>query len=106
MPLKRLDELYTSIGYNKHGKTVLYRSLIEHMARGDARFEKAEGDEGLVMAVFTLPSFNVVFKVIKDTFGLLEPGIPARHVLDQAPVQYRLPVFVVANGQCTAHPAA
>jgi isocitrate dehydrogenase kinase/phosphatase len=69
MPLKRIDELYNAIGFNKHGKTELYRSLVAHMARPDARFEFAEGDEGLVMSVFTLPSLNVVFKIIKDRFG-------------------------------------
>lgn len=69
MPLKRVDELYTSIGYNKHGKTELYRSLMHYLDEPDACFEFAEGDEGMVMGVFTLPSFNVVFKVIKDTFG-------------------------------------
>jgi isocitrate dehydrogenase kinase/phosphatase len=69
MPNKRLDELYTAIGYNKHGKTVLYRSLMEHLRDPAARFAFAEGDEGMVMAVFTLPAFNVVFKIIKDTFG-------------------------------------
>jgi isocitrate dehydrogenase kinase/phosphatase len=70
MPHKRVDELYNSIGYNKHGKTELYRSLLEHLEAPDAQFEHAEGEEGLVMSVFTLPSFNVVFKIIKDTFGL------------------------------------
>jgi isocitrate dehydrogenase kinase/phosphatase len=69
MPLKRVDELYTAIGHNKHGKTELYRGLVRHMAESDACFERAEGDEGLVMSVFALPSFNVVFKIIKDTFG-------------------------------------
>ena len=69
MPLKRMDELYTAIGYNKHGKTELYRSLMAHLEDPDARFAFAEGDEGMVMAVFTLPSFNVVFKIIKDSFG-------------------------------------
>jgi isocitrate dehydrogenase kinase/phosphatase len=69
MPLKSVNELYTSIGYNKHGKTELYRSLMQHLRQPEARFASAEGDEGMVMAVFTLPSFNVVFKVIKDTFG-------------------------------------
>jgi isocitrate dehydrogenase kinase/phosphatase len=69
MPLKRVDELYTAIGYNRHGKTELFRSLMRHLEeRPDARFEFAEGDEGTVMSVFTLPSFNVVFKVIKDRF--------------------------------------
>ncbi len=69
MPHKRVDEIYTSIGYNKHGKTELYRSLMRHLERPDARFAFAEGDEGMVMGVFTLPSFNVVFKIIKDVFG-------------------------------------
>jgi isocitrate dehydrogenase kinase/phosphatase len=69
MPHKRMDELYTSIGHNKHGKTELYRSLMRHLERTDARFAFAEGEEGMVMGVFTLPSFNVVFKIIKDVFG-------------------------------------
>ncbi|HEY0350570.1 MAG TPA: isocitrate dehydrogenase kinase/phosphatase AceK regulatory subunit, partial [Gemmatimonadales bacterium] len=66
MPLKQVNELYTSIGYNKHGKTELYRGLLRHLEEPEARFAFVEGDEGMVMAVFTLPSFNVVFKVIKD----------------------------------------
>ena len=69
MPLKLIHELYTSIGHNKHGKTELYRGLMRHLDEPDARFAFAEGEEGMVMAVFTLPSFNVVFKVIKDSFG-------------------------------------
>lgn len=69
MPLKSVHELYTAIGYNKHGKTELYRSLMHHLEEPEARFTFAEGDEGMVMAVFTLPSFNVVFKIIKDNFG-------------------------------------
>ena len=69
MPLKSVHELYTAVGYNKHGKTELYRSLMRHLEEPDARFAFAEGDEGMVMAVFTLPSFNVVFKIIKDSFG-------------------------------------
>jgi isocitrate dehydrogenase kinase/phosphatase len=69
MPLKLVHELYTSIGYNKHGKTELYRSLMRHLEEPSARFAFAEGEEGMVMAVFTLPSFNVVFKAIKDSFG-------------------------------------
>jgi isocitrate dehydrogenase kinase/phosphatase len=69
MPLKRVDELYTAIGFNKHGKTELYRTLMAELERPDARFAFAEGEEGMVMAVFTLPSSSVVFKIIKDTFG-------------------------------------
>ncbi len=69
MPLKPLDELYTSIGYNKHGKTELFRALMRHLKGSDARFEIAQGEAGLVMSVFALPAFNVVFKIIKDRFG-------------------------------------
>lgn len=69
MPHRRVDELYTAIGYNRHGKTELYRTLMRHLETTDARFEPAPGVKGMVMSVFTLPSFNVVFKVIKDRFG-------------------------------------
>jgi isocitrate dehydrogenase kinase/phosphatase len=69
MPRKPVDEVYTSLGYHKHGKTELVRALLRHMDTHDARFELAEGDKGLVMAVFALPSLNVVFKIIKDRFG-------------------------------------
>jgi isocitrate dehydrogenase kinase/phosphatase len=70
MPLKQIYELYTAIGHNKHGKTELYRGLMQHLEEeSEARFAFVEGDEGMVMAVFTLPSFNVVFKIIKDSFG-------------------------------------
>jgi len=69
MPLKRIDELYNAIGYNKHGKTELYRTLVAHLGAPGARFEFAPGEQGLVMSVFTLPSLNVVFKIIKDRFG-------------------------------------
>jgi isocitrate dehydrogenase kinase/phosphatase len=68
MPVKREDELWTAIGYHKHGKTVFYRTLMRHLDAPGARFEVSEGDRGMVMAVFTLPSLNVVFKVIKDHF--------------------------------------
>lgn len=70
MPWKRRAELYTAIGYNKHGKTELYRDLYCHLQATDDRFQLAPGEEGMVMAVFTMPSFDVVFKVIKDAFPL------------------------------------
>ena len=69
MPLKRVDELYNAIGFNKHGKTELFRNLMTYLRHPEARFAFAEGDEGMVMAVFTLPAFSLVFKIIKDSFG-------------------------------------
>jgi isocitrate dehydrogenase kinase/phosphatase len=68
MPNKSLAELYNSIGFNKHGKTEFYREVIAHMRASDDRFVVAPGIKGMVMAVFTLPSFDYVFKVIKDRF--------------------------------------
>ncbi len=69
MPSKPKGELYTAIGYHKHGKTLLYHTLTTELAAPGARFEIAEGEPGLVMVVFALPSFNVVFKIIRDRFG-------------------------------------
>ena len=69
MPRKPTAELYTAIGFNKHGKTELYRDLMRHIERSTDKFEIARGDKGMVMIVFTLPSFDVVFKVIRDTFA-------------------------------------
>lgn len=69
MPHKPIAELYTSIGYNKHGKTELYRDLMRHIRHSDDLFEIARGERGMVMIVFTLPSFDVVFKVIRDRFA-------------------------------------
>jgi len=68
LPVKPVAELYTSIGYSAHGKTNLFRALYRHMEHSNTRFEAARGARGMVMAVFTLPSFDVVFKVIKDRF--------------------------------------
>jgi isocitrate dehydrogenase kinase/phosphatase len=69
LPRKRDAELYISIGYNKHGKTELYRDLLHHLATSDDKFEIARGDKGMVMAVFAMPAFDVVFKIIKDRFA-------------------------------------
>ena len=69
MPKKPVGELYTALGFNKHGKTELYRDLLRHLASSDDRFVEAPGAAGMVMLVFTLPSYDVVFKVIRDSFA-------------------------------------
>jgi len=69
LPFKPLSELYNSIGFEKHGKTVFYRNLLRHLAASQDRVEIAPGIKGMVMSVFTLPSFGMVFKVIKDRFA-------------------------------------
>ncbi len=68
LPRKRTAELYIAIGYNKHGKTELYRDLLQHFAHTSDAFVHAQGQRGMVMSVFTMPSYDMVFKVIKDQF--------------------------------------
>jgi len=68
LPRKRIAELYISLGSTKHGKTELYRDLMRHIGSSDQPFMEAPGQRGLVMIVFTLPSFEMVFKVIRDAF--------------------------------------
>ena len=69
MPRKPVAELYTALGYNKHGKTVLYGELFRHLESAPDRFVPAPGEPGMVMIVFTIPSYDVVFKVIRDRFA-------------------------------------
>lgn len=69
LPTKSLGELYNSIGFEKHGKTVLYRNYLRHMDTTLDKFTAAPGVRGMVMVVFTLPSYNMVFKVIRDRFA-------------------------------------
>lgn len=69
LPGKHIAELYSSIGFYKHGKSEFYRALINHLANTDDQFIMAPGVRGMVMSVFTLPGFNTVFKVIKDRFS-------------------------------------
>jgi len=68
MPFKPYSDLYNSIGFSKHGKTESYRHFIHHLQRTQDLFVHAPGIKGMVMAVFTLPSYNLVFKLIKDNF--------------------------------------
>jgi isocitrate dehydrogenase kinase/phosphatase len=66
LPNKPKSELYTMLGLQKQGKTLFYRDLLHHLKHSSDRFKTADGIKGLVMLVFTLPSFPYVFKIIKD----------------------------------------
>ncbi|HQU49846.1 MAG TPA: bifunctional isocitrate dehydrogenase kinase/phosphatase [Casimicrobiaceae bacterium] len=66
LPDKTAAELYTIVGLQKHGKTLFFRDFLAHLRHSTDRFVNAPGIRGLVMAVFTLPSYPYVFKVIKD----------------------------------------
>ncbi|MBU2222993.1 MAG: bifunctional isocitrate dehydrogenase kinase/phosphatase [Gammaproteobacteria bacterium] len=69
LPHKTLAELYASIGLYKQAKTEFYRELLQHLANSSDKFVAAPGIRGMVMMVFTLPSFPYVFKVIRDRFS-------------------------------------
>ncbi|WP_338925905.1 bifunctional isocitrate dehydrogenase kinase/phosphatase [Mycetohabitans endofungorum] len=68
MPGKPKAEIYTSVGLQKQGKNLFYRDLLHHLSHSSDKFIIAPGIKGLVMLVFTLPSFPYVFKLIKDSF--------------------------------------
>jgi isocitrate dehydrogenase kinase/phosphatase len=68
MPGKPAGSIYTLIGLQKQGKALLYRDLLDHLAHSSDEFVMAPGVKGMVMTVFTLPSYPYVFKVIRDWF--------------------------------------
>ena len=81
LPNKKHFELYMALGHFKHGKTVYYRDFLAHLQRSNDYFEAAPGTRGLVMMVFHLPSYGVVFKIIKDEFAESK-NITRQHVKD------------------------
>jgi|TARA_R100000005_G_scaffold94816_1_gene74003 isocitrate dehydrogenase kinase/phosphatase len=85
MPAKPISELYSSMGYNKHGKTYYYRCAYRHMQKTTDQFIIAPGIKGMVMSVFTLPSYDFVFKIIKDRFTP-----PKEMTREQVKEKYRL----------------
>ncbi len=86
LPQKPVDELYTVLGRAKQGKTERYRHFVRHLdSDPDERFVHAEGERGMVMAVFTLPSYPLVFKLIRDRFAY-----PKDTVRAEVMAKYRL----------------
>ena len=85
LPSKPIDELYTVLGRLRQGKTERYRIFSHHLQNTDDKFTHAEGDKGLVMLVFNLPSYDLVFKVIRDQFGY-----PKTINRDEVQSKYRL----------------
>jgi isocitrate dehydrogenase kinase/phosphatase len=69
MPKKPRAEMYMTVGLAKQGKTMFYRDLFYHLKHSSDNFVVAPGIKGMVMLVFTLPSFPYVFKVIRDHFA-------------------------------------
>jgi isocitrate dehydrogenase kinase/phosphatase len=89
IPHAPLAELYTSLGYNRHGKTEFYRDLHRFVHVSREQFVIAPGLEGAVMIAFTLPSYNFVFKVIKDRPCFLRSRIDTLKVITREQVRFR-----------------
>lgn len=69
MPVKKRAEIYISLGFNKHGKTELYRDLLDYMTTcSEDRFGYADGKRGMVMIAFNMPNDDIIFKLIRDRF--------------------------------------
>lgn len=85
MPAKPISEIYSSMGYNKHGKTYYHRCAYRHMESTTDQFIIAPGIKGMVMTVFTMPSYDFVFKIIKDRFTP-----PKEMTREQVREKYRL----------------
>ncbi len=68
MPGKSPVDLYAMLGLQKQAKTLLYREMQYHLRHSQDNFQFAPGVRGMVMLVFTLPSFGFVFKIIRDHF--------------------------------------
>src|SRR5256886_3102240 len=66
VPVRTEAELYTMVGLQKQGKTPFFRDFLHHLKHSSDDFIVAPGIKGLVMTVFTLPSYPYVFKVIRD----------------------------------------
>jgi isocitrate dehydrogenase kinase/phosphatase len=88
MPRKPVSELFTVLGRARQGKTERYRELMRNLEQTQGLFEQAAGERGLVMVCFTLPSFDVVFKVIRDRFAY-----PKTVLREEVMEKYRL-VFI------------
>jgi isocitrate dehydrogenase kinase/phosphatase len=88
VPDKTASELYTILGLHKHGKTLFFRDFLHHLKHSTDRLVAAPGIQGLVMCVFTLPSYPYVFKVIRDRIAPSKDTDAARVRLKYAIVKH------------------
>ena len=85
IPRKPISEIFTVLGRAKQGKTERYRELMKHLSQTQDQFVHAAGERGLVMVCFTLPSFDVVFKIIRDRFAY-----PKNILREEVQAKYRM----------------
>ncbi|WGZ96215.1 MAG: bifunctional isocitrate dehydrogenase kinase/phosphatase [Candidatus Thiothrix putei] len=80
LPRRDTSELYSAIGLHKQGKSAFYRDFLHHLKHSSDEFVIAPGIRGMVMMVFTLPSYPYVFKIIKDKFAPHKKNSPANRL--------------------------
>lgn len=68
LPRKPVADLYIALGEHKHGKTEIYRQLLDHLQASPERFTQTPGIPGMVMIVFAIPGHDMVLKIIRDHF--------------------------------------
>ena len=78
VPVRTEAELYTMVGLQKQGKTLFFRDFLHHLKHSTDQFIPAPGIKGLVMTVFTLPSYPYVFKVIRDDIAPSKDTTPEK----------------------------
>jgi isocitrate dehydrogenase kinase/phosphatase len=85
LPKKPVSELFTVLGRARQGKTERYREIMRNLAVTSDQFVHAAGERGLVMVCFTQPSFDVVFKIIRDRFPY-----PKNVLREEVQAKYRM----------------
>ena len=75
VPEKSPAELYTALGLHKHGKTLFYRELFEHLGHSTDRFIAAPGVRGLVIAaaLAAMKPVDTVDEVLKVALAVDDP---------------------------------
>lgn len=84
LPRKSAAEFYNAIGLQKQGKNLFYRDFLHHLGHSSDQFQLAAGIKGMVMSVFTLPSYPYVFKMIRDKIakeGMDHATVKSRYLL-------------------------
>lgn len=84
LPRKSAAEFYNAIGLQKQGKNLFYRDFLHHLGHSTDQFQLAPGIKGMVMTVFTLPSYPYVFKMIRDNIakdGMNHETVKSRYLL-------------------------
>jgi isocitrate dehydrogenase kinase/phosphatase len=80
LPQLSPSELYIAIAHHRHGKSLIYRELVDHLHRSRDALIIAPGIRGLVMTVFTMGSYRNVFKLIRDVPA--KAGMTRAHVVE------------------------